>query len=395
MNAVVLFANWDPRPDYVPHPKDVKMKRTYLGSKVWRHTRVKVVEKDVPKIGPTEVLIKVKRTGICGSDVHMAQMDEQGYIFYPGLTAFPVVLGHETTGVVVKAGERAINRRTNKPFEPGEPVTAEEMFWCGECYACAAGFPNQCERLEELGFTVDGAFAEYVAIDAKYLWSLRELEKFYNEEKLFQLGSLVEPTSVAYNAVIECGGGIRPGDNVAIFGGGPIGLGAVRILKSAGASIVILSEPAPERREIAKKLGADYTIDPTKENVAEKILEITDGMGVNLFLEATGVPHRVFGDIERVIWDGRILGATVVIVARADVKTPVTGEVFQVKKARIVGAQGHSGYATFPRVIHGMARGILDVTPMITTTIELNDVPRYLEILQTDKKEAKVSVKFK
>jgi len=91
--------------------KDIDKKLTYLGSKVWKNPEIKIIEKDIPKIGPTEVLIKVKACGICGSDVHMAQPDDDGYIWYPGLTAFPATLGHEFAGVVVEAGEQAINKR--------------------------------------------------------------------------------------------------------------------------------------------------------------------------------------------------------------------------------------------------------------------------------------------
>ena len=132
MKAVVLRAKWDPKPEFVLGPKDVEGKLTWLGSKVWRYPEVNVEEVPEPKIEkPTEVLIEVKACGICGSDVHMAQADEEGYIFYPGLTGFPVVLGHEFSGVVVEAGPEAINKRTNKRFEPGEPVTSEEMLWCG------------------------------------------------------------------------------------------------------------------------------------------------------------------------------------------------------------------------------------------------------------------------
>ncbi|MEM2674438.1 MAG: alcohol dehydrogenase catalytic domain-containing protein, partial [Candidatus Hadarchaeales archaeon] len=226
MRAVALFAEWAPRKGFKLGPKDIEGKLTWLGSQVWKNPEVKVVEKPVPEVGPTEVLLRVRACGICGSDVHMAQTDAEGYILYPGLTAFPCVLGHEISGEVERAGPRAINRRTNKPFEPGEPVTTEEMLWCGTCKPCADGFPNHCERLEELGFTVDGGYAEYVKVDAKYLWSLKPLEGVYSGDRLFLAGSLVEPTSVAYTALIVRGGGIRPGESVVIVGGGPIGLAA-------------------------------------------------------------------------------------------------------------------------------------------------------------------------
>ncbi|MCD6104036.1 MAG: alcohol dehydrogenase catalytic domain-containing protein [Thermotogaceae bacterium] len=391
MKAVRLHATWDPKPDFVLGPKDVEGKTTWLGSKVWRYPKVVVEDVQEPKIKkPTEVLIQVRACGICGSDVHMAQADEQGYILYPGLTGFPVTLGHEFSGTVVEAGPEAINRRTNKRFEVGEPVTSEEMFWCGHCRPCADGFPNHCENLREIGFDIDGAFTRYVISDAKYLWSLRELEKNYDEDKLFLAGSVVEPTSVAYNAVIERGGGIRPGDNVVILGGGPIGLGAVAVLKNAGAAKVILSEPSETRRNLAKQLGADIVIDPSKENFVEAVLESTNGMGAKLYLEATGLPQIVWKDIEETIWRARGINSTVVIVARADAKIPLTGEVFQVRRARIVGSQGHSGHGTFPRVISLMASG-MDMTKIISKTVSLDEIPNYIEKLQTEKDIVKIT----
>ena len=390
MKAVTLFADWDPRPEFELGPKDIEGKQTYMGSKVWRNPRIEIVEHDIPKPGKGEVLIEVKACGICGSDVHMAQPDEDGYILYPGLTGFPAILGHELSGVVVEAGPDAIDKRTNKPFKGGEIVTAEEMMWCGQCQPCADGWPNHCERLDEIGFNVNGAFAKYIVLPAKLLWSLEPLRARYKGDDIFLAGSLVEPTSVAYNAVIERGGGIRPGDNVVICGGGPIGLAACAILKRQGAAKVILSEPEPTRAELGKKLGADYVIDPTKVDFAEEVLRITDGYGASLYLEATGLPTVVYPGIEKAIWEGRTLNATVVVVARADAKMPVTGEVLQVRRARIVGAQGHSGHGTFPRVIECMADG-MDMTPMITKKITLEEVPENIVMLRTDRKECKIT----
>lgn len=393
MKNVVLSAKWDPRRSFKLGPKDIEGKFTYLGSQVWRNPGLEIVEKDIPEISPTEVLIKVKACGICGSDVHMAQSDEKGYIWYPGLTAFPCTLGHEFSGIVAKAGKEAINKRSGKRYTEGEAVTAEEMLWCAACRPCADGYPNHCERLQELGITCDGGFAEYVKVDARYIWSLEELRGSYKDEDIFLAGSLVEPTSVAYNAVIERGGGIRPGDNIVILGGGPIGLAAVAILKRAGAAKVILSEPSRERRERGKIMGADFVINPLEENFTERVLELTQDMGAKLYLEATGLPDKVFPDIEETIWRGKQIDSTVVIVARSAKKIPLTGEVFQVRRASLVGSQGHSGHGTFPRVISSMAAG-MDTTPLITKKITLKEVPENIVLLQTDRKECKITAVF-
>jgi threonine dehydrogenase-like Zn-dependent dehydrogenase len=390
MKTVILSAQWAPKPGFRLGPKDIDGKLTYLGSNVWRNPTLSIGEKDIPRIGPTDCLIQLRACGICGSDVHMAQKDDEGYTWYPGLTAFPVVLGHEMAGVVVESGERAINKRTGRRYEAGEPVCSEEMFWCSYCRPCAEGNPNQCERLQEMGFSVDGGFESYVAVDSRYLWSLVELENRYKGIDLFLAGSLVEPTSVAYNAVIECGGGIRPGDHAVICGGGPIGLAAVAIMKRAGAAKLVLVEPAEPRANLGRRLGADLVIDPTREDWPRKVLEFTGGMGAALYLEATGLPDKVLPAIESAIWDGKFIGAKVVLVARADLRAPLNCEVFEVKKAKIAGAQGHSGYGTFPRVISCMASG-MDMTPMITRKIGLDEVPDHIRLLQTDKSNCKIT----
>jgi (R,R)-butanediol dehydrogenase/meso-butanediol dehydrogenase/diacetyl reductase len=216
------------------------------------------------------------------------------------------------------------------------------------------------------------------------------LKERYSEADIFIAGSLVEPTAVAYNAVIERGGGIRPGDRVVILGAGPVGIAACAILKRAGASKVIISETQPERAEMAMKLGADYHVNPAKEDFADRVLEITEGMGADLFMEATGLPAVVYPGIERVIWEGRTLNSTVVVTARAEAKMPVTGEVLQVRRARIIGAQGHSGHGNFPRVIECMASG-MDMTRMSTKKICLEELPENIIKLQTDRKECKIT----
>jgi threonine dehydrogenase-like Zn-dependent dehydrogenase len=393
MKAVRLYADWDPKPDFKLGPKDIDKRQTYLGSKVYRNPEIRIEEVDIPTPGPGQVLVEVKQCGICGSDVHMAQPDKEGYIWYPGLTGFPCTLGHELSGIVREVGPNAIDKGTNKPFKGGEWVCTEEMLWCGYCRPCADGWPNHCENLDEIGFNIDGGFSKYIVLPSKVLWRLDSLKARYSEEQVFKLGSMVEPTSVAYNAVIERAGGIRPGDNVVICGSGPVGMAACAVLKRAGAARVILSEPEEARRQLGLKLGADVAINPLKEDFVERVLQLTDGMGAALYLEATGLPTVVYPQIESAIWEGRTLNSTVMVVARADAKMPVAGEVLQVRRARIVGAQGHSGHGTFPRVIQAMASG-MNMLPMMTKVIGLEEVPENIVLLRTDREECKISCKM-
>ncbi len=300
MKGVTLFADWDPRPGFKLGPKDIEGRQTYLGSRVWRNPRLEIVECDIPTPGPSEVLLQVKACGICGSDVHMAQMDADGYMFYPGLTGFPAILGHEISGIVVDAGAKAFDKATNKPFKGGERVCVEEMVWCGECKPCADGYPNHCERLDEIGINRDGGFANYLVAPARLLWSLDPLAQRYQGDDIFLAGSLVEPTSVAYTAVVQRGGGIKPGDKVVICGGGPVGMAACAIMKRQGASTVILSEPQEDRAQMGLAMGADYAINPLKEDFTQRVLALTGGMGADLYLEATGLPTIVYPQIEEI-----------------------------------------------------------------------------------------------
>jgi threonine dehydrogenase-like Zn-dependent dehydrogenase len=270
-------------------------------------------------------------------------------------------------------------------------VTAEEMVWCGFCRACVDGYPNHCERLEELGFTIDGALAEYIRVPARLVWSLEALRERYPEEEAFLLGSLAEPASVSYNGLFIRGGGILPGDKAVVFGGGPIGLAGVALLKRTGASVVILSEPSQRRAELGRKMGADHVIDPRSVDVAEAILELTHGEGAKVYYEASGAPQVVFPEMVKCLWRGRTLNSVIVVVGRATQAVPLAAEVFQVRRASLVGSQGHSGHGIFPHVLDLMASG-MDLTPLITSRIALSETPTFLERLRADKEEGKVTV---
>jgi scyllo-inosose 3-dehydrogenase len=196
----------------------------------------------------------------------------------------------------------------------------------------------------------------------------------------FLASSLVEPASVAYNAVIERGSGIRP-----------VGLAAFAVYIKQGAARVILSEPENDRAELGLNMGADQIINPLKTDYTQTVLELNDGMGAVLFLEATGLSAAIYSDIEAAIWEGRTLNSTVVVVTRTDAKMPVSGEVLQVRRVLIIGAQGHSGHGTFPRVIECMGDG-MDLLPLITKKLPLKKYPKMLLACEQIVKMAKLPV---
>ena len=300
MQGVTLVADWDPKPGFKLGAKDIEGRQTYLGSQVWRNPRLEIREYDIPTPGPEEVLMEVKACGICGSDVHMAQADKDGYIFYPGLTGFPCILGHEFSGVVVEAGKNAFDKRTNKPFKGGEASPPKKCSGAGSASPAPMVNPTTANGWMKSASMSMAPTPNTSSCPPAPSGAWNRCARIIKEEDIFVAGSLVEPTCVAYNAVIERGGGIRPGDRVVILGGGPVGIAACAILKRAGASQVIISETQDRPGRDGLATGCDYHVNPLKEDFADRVLEITDGMGADMFMEATGLPEVVYPGIERV-----------------------------------------------------------------------------------------------
>ncbi|MGE5264293.1 MAG: scyllo-inosose 3-dehydrogenase [Acidobacteriota bacterium] len=383
MKALVLDAQWDPRPDYAVSEWEKKTGKAITGSSIWRHPKLQVRTVPDPKPGPDDVLLRVKACGVCGSDIHFYEHDADDYILYPGLTKFPTTTGHEFSGEVVEVGSNV------KSLKVGDMVTAEEMIWCGYCTPCRNGYPNHCENLEEIGFTVPGAFAEYLAIGAKYCWKLDAIaDKYGSVDKAYEAGSVVEPTSVAYNGIFPRAGGFAPGAYVAVYGAGPIGLAAIALCRASGAGMVAAFEVSPNRREIAKKLGADYVYDPTKVSPSQVLMELTKGEGVDFAVEAAGAPLKTIPEMEKSI----AISGKIVQIGRAAQRVPMYLETLQVRRGQVFGAQGHSGDAIFPSVIRMMASGRLDMTQMITARY---DLPKTVEAIAAsgERFHGKITVK--
>lgn len=388
MRAVVLEADWRPRAGYLPSSFEKRTRRTYFGSRVWHKPRLVMKEVELQEVGSKEVLLRIRATGICGSDVHMVQQDKDGYILYPGLTKLPVIQGHELSGEVVYVGHEV------NTLKPGDMVTCEEMWWCGECDACRTDNLNQCQNLEEMGFTKNGGFAQYLIINHKYCWKVNELmNRYKSEEEVYEVAAITEPTAVAYNAIFNRAGGFKPGAFVAVWGAGPIGLASLTLAKAAGASKIIVFETSNIRKEMAKSMGADFIFDPQelgRQGIEpyEKILDVTGGSGADFIVEAAGVPEQTLPQINKAL----AIGAKVAWIGRASVEAPIFIELFQTHAAQLYGSQGHSGYSTFRNVIRLMVSGSIDMRKMVTARISLDDIPYYIERLMR-KEEVKVLMK--
>jgi len=359
---MVLDAKWDPKADYTVSDWEKETGKAINGNAIWRNPTLEVRDWPDPEPGPLEVVLAIQACGVCGSDMHFYETDDQDYILYPGLTRFPTILGHEFSGKVVATGKDV------ELLKIGDMVTVEEMIWCGRCIPCRNGYPNHCSNLEEIGFTIPGAFANFIAVDEKFCWKIDAIaERYGSEEKAYAVGALTEPTCVAYNAMYERAGGLRPGHYVNVVGAGPIGLAAIGLAKASGAGMIAAFEVSPQRRELAKLVGADYVYDPREVSTGEVLMELSGGAGFDFHVEAAGVPEIVIPEMEKAL----AINSKIVQIGRAAQRVPTYFEAFQVRRAQAFGAQGHSGHETFPNVIRLVASGRLDLSPIITSNYAL------------------------
>ena len=374
MKALKLEADWEPKPGAVAtlDPADVSTRLARRGNQVWRNPRISVATLPDPSPGADDVVIRVRACGICGSDFHLVESDADGYMLYPGLVRTPVVTGHEFAGVVEAVGPAVTD------FAPGDRVCAEEIAWCGDCLACRAGRPNNCTRIEELGFSFDGAHAELVVTRARYCWSLAPLlEAGVDPDRAFQLGALVEPTGVAYIAIFVSAGGFMPGASIGVVGAGPIGLAAIALARAAGAGRIVAFEVAEGRRQLASAMGADLALDPNglgPDGVAAAAREVSRGRGIDLWVEASGAAGVAEMMAASLAPAGRL-----VLIGRGPHMIDLDPEFLIVRGAAIHGSIGHSGSGAFGRVIDLMAAGRLDMAHLVSGTVDLEGAARLLD----------------
>ncbi len=209
--------------------------------------KVKDIEKPTPK--ENEVLIKVMACGVCGTDVHIFCGDE-GCFPTPSGT----VLGHEFAGIVEGVGEGVTE------FKVGDKVCVDPNQLCGECYYCQSGIGHFCEKMRGIGTGVNGGFAQYCVVPKSQAYK-------FSEKTSYEAAAMTEPVACCVHGIDMCN--ISCGDTVAVIGGGMIGMIMLQLAKISGAGKLIMIEPVAEKRDIAKKLGADICIDPINESVKD------------------------------------------------------------------------------------------------------------------------------
>ena len=310
----------------------------------------------VPEIGEDDLLIEVKAVGICGSDIRMRNLGNS-----ENLRA-PVVLGHEFAGVIVKTGKNV------KDFQVGERVVSDNTGdLCGLCDQCARGNYMMCVNRKGMGTALDGGYARYVKV-LGHLLSVNPHTLFRIPDNIsFEEASLMDPICNAYKAVVE-ESDLMPGQDVIIFGMGPIGLLAVQIAHVMGAANIIAVNRSNNalRFEIARKFGATHTICSKEQDVVEQVKEITRGEMVPVIIDCAGkndVLEKALHLLQK--------GGEFVRVGYDKEPFQQSLDLYVNKGIRI---QGHFAYdyVSWRNCLKLLSMGKLDVKPIITHRLPLS-----------------------
>jgi threonine 3-dehydrogenase len=330
---------------------------------------LQMVEADIPQISPREVLIKVKATSICGTDVHIYNWD----LWSQGRIKPPLRLGHEFCGHVVAVG------RDIRNFKEGDFVSSDSHIPDGTCPICRQGQAHICANLEILGVDRTGCFADYIALPEISLWK--------NDPDLDPAqASIQDPMG---NAVYTCLVEPVAGRSILIFGDGPTGLGAVGVAKAAGASTVFHVGKYEARLAIGRKMGADITINIglPGTDVVKTVMDATGGWGVDAVLEMTGSPRAITEGFAALRKGGRF---SVFGIPSAPVTIDLNKSLV-FKGARVYGINGRILWETWYQMAGLLKSGKLDFTPIITHRLPFDDWQKGFDLMTApDRQAAKV-----
>lgn len=240
----------------------------------------KIIEK--PTISDDEILLKMEKAAICGTDIRILEGKKTKDVRYPS------VIGHEMCGIIEEVGKNVDTYRI------GEKVSIANVIPCGSCSSCLNERENACINREAIGYQYDGGFAEYVRIPKSCIMAGNVVK--LPDSVSFTAGALIEPLSCCIRGLKNAGTGLN--DTVLVIGAGPIGLMHIQLSKISGASKVIVSEPNEFRRSKARTLGADIIVDPTNESLKDVIMKETNNLGVDVIIVAIGVPAIIDSTIQ-------------------------------------------------------------------------------------------------
>lgn len=323
-----------------------------------------LVEVPVPSPAPGEVLIKVDAASICGTDLHIYRWDSWAS---GRISDLPMTFGHEVAGHVVAVGSEAHHLR------PGAFVSAEGHVFCGFCPPCRSGRAHICENLQILGVDFDGGFADYLVLPERNAW---EVDKRIPPE----VASIHDPFGNAVHSAFSGGGAAElVAATVVVLGCGPIGLFGVGIARASGARQVIAVEPNEFRLGLAKQMGADLLVDPTKEDPVEAVLVATERHGAEVILEMSGVPKVIDQGTRMLAPGGRM---SLLGLPTEPVALDLTDQVI-FKEARLVGVTGRELFRTWQQVTTLLATGMVDVVPVITHRLRLEQFEDAFDVVSS------------
>jgi len=329
---------------------------------------LRVQDINIPRVDDGEILVKVKAATTCGTDLKIYQ---RGYV--SGVIKLPTVFGHEWAGDIVEVGKGV------SYFQKGMRVRAGNSSPCLRCFMCQRGKFNLCEDMMWLW----GAYAEYIKVPQRIVMLNTQL---IPDHVTYEEAAVTEPLACVLRGVEEAR--VKLGDAVAIIGAGPIGLLHLLTARKMGAGKIMISDTVDERLRLAQKLGADETINARQEDTVEKTKKLTSGYGADVVIEAIGMPATWEQALKMVRKGGTVLefGG-----CPPETEIKVSTEQLHYGETTIMGAF-HTTPAHFKKALNLIASGTIEVKPLITKRMKLDDIQRAFETLTASKTDVKIAV---
>jgi len=318
---------------------------------------LELLEKEVPNIGNKEILVKVLATAICGTDVHILDLDP----WAEARIEAPITIGHEFVGEVIEIGESV------STIKVGDIISAESHIVCNLCEQCRNGNRHVCPNTKIIGVNVNGSFAEYITIPEENAF----LCDFAGS---IEIKSLMEPLGVAVHAMMEYP---ISGKNVVIVGCGPIGLMSVAIAKFVGATNIIAIEPNNFRRKLALQIGATFAINPLNEDPTRFINDNIGMSGVDIVVDFSGNVDAINKSLTYLKPEGKLVGVGIP-AGRAEVNV----SEFVYRGLTWKGISGRKMYKTW-EIMRGLLDAGLDIQPVITHVLPLEKFTEGLNLMKS------------
>jgi len=311
----------------------------------------------IPSVGPNNILLKIKKAAICGTDLHIYKWDE----WAQQTIKTPVIIGHEYMGYVVEVGSEV------KSVKVGERVTVEGHIACGFCRNCRRGRQHICDNTIGIGVNCDGGFAEFISVPAK---NVLHIDERISDELMAIMDPLGNATHTALSFPMS-------GEDVLITGiGGPIGAMAAAICKFAGARNIIGTDLSKYRRDLARKMGATRVIDPTKESIKEAMTVHHMVSGFDIGLECSGSPVA-FNDMVNHMYNG----GKISLLGLLPQKTQINWSKLIFKGLTLKGIYGREMYETWYHMEMMLTSG-LDISPIITHRFKADEFQKGFDIME-------------